>query len=271
VKEIRGKKALVTGAASGIGRAMALRLAREGAELALVDIDAEGLDRTASELHTCGGNAMQYVIDLQDPAQITELYRRVTDEFGTPDILMNAAGIAVVGPAEAFPMEVWEQVLGLNLLAYVGVIHEFLPDMVRRSSGHIVNVASAAGLFAVPFQAPYVTSKFGVVGLSEALRWELFRNGIGVTAVCPGAIETPIIDKALCMDFNEEMVKGAGHTLAVSVDGLADAIVRGIRKNSAVVMFPFYIRLIHGLKKFSPRLADIVGKVLARLFCIRNS
>lgn len=264
--EFSGKKVLVTGGASGIGRATALAFAREGAELVLVDMNEQGLDSVAREIESLGGTASRYAADLSDSAQVEELHRKVIAGDGTPDVLMNAAGIAMVGCTEEVPLEVWERVLAVNLMGYIYVIHFFLPDMIRKGGGHIVNVASGAGLFGMPYEAPYTTSKFGVVGLSEVLRWELDRHGIRVSAVCPGAINTPIIETAECFNFNEESVKKGGYLIAASADRMAVAILKGVRKNRAVIIFPYYIRVIWGLKRFSPRLGDFAGKLFAKVF-----
>ncbi|MHB8894824.1 MAG: SDR family NAD(P)-dependent oxidoreductase [Candidatus Geothermincolia bacterium] len=265
MKELRGKTVLVTGAASGIGRASAMRFSAEGAILILVDINEEGLALVAREIEACGGTAATYRADMREASQVAELHRLVTDEIGTPDVLMNAAGVAIVACVEDVPLETWEWVIGLNLWSCIYSAHYFLPDMIARRSGHIVNVASGAGLFAVPYQAPYVASKFGVVGLSEDMRWELSRYGIGVSAVCPGAIDTPIIENAICLGFADSMKKGA-YFIAASVDKLAAAIIKGVEKNRPVIMYPGYIKLFYLMKRLSPRFADFFGKAFAKAF-----
>ena len=269
MKELRGKTVLVTGAASGIGRSSAICFSGEGARLVLVDIDAEGLKSAAREIESRGGQAETYGADMRDASQVAELHRRVIEEVGTPDVLMNSAGVAIVACTEDIPLETWEWVISLNLWSCIYTVHYFLPDMIERQSGHIVNVASGAGLFAMPYQAPYVVSKFGVVGLSEAMRWELCRHGIDVSAVCPGAINTPIIEKATCIDFEESMRKGA-YLISASPEKMADAIIKGVKKNRAVIMYPGYIKLIHGIKRFSPRGADFLGKGFAKVFFWQN-
>ena len=262
MKDFAGKLALVTGAASGIGLATALAFCDEGARLALVDINADGLTRAASEVQRRGGTAMTYTVDMRDSEQVSSLHERVTAEMGTPDVLMNAAGICVVAAVEDIPLEDWESLLSLNLLGYVYTIHYFIRDMYARGGGQIVNVASAAGLFSVPYQSPYVTSKFAVVGLSEALRQEARRHKVGVTAVCPGAIQTPIIKGSKRIGFTEGVQKV--ERIAATPEGLARAIVNGVRKDKAIVAYPMYIRVLYRMKRFMPRVADHVGKAVAR-------
>lgn len=142
--------------------------------------------------------------------------------------------------------------------------------MVKKGGGQIINVASSAGLFSVPYQSPYVTSKFAVVGLSEALRQELPRYGIDVSVVCPGAINTPIIDTATYLGFGGPGIKKVAYRISADPEKLARAIIRGAKRNRPVIMHPFYIRLIYGLKRISPRAADISGRAFARVFYWQN-
>ncbi len=265
MKDLRGKIALVTGAASGIGRATSIRFSREGANLILVDIDEAGLERTARKIESLGGRSVWYQTDLRDAAQVEELHRKVISEVGTPDLLMNAAGVALVSRIEDVSLEDWNWVIGLNLWGYIHTLHYFLPDMIQKRQGHVVNVASGAGLFATPYIGAYSTSKFAVVGLTESLRLEANRYGIGVSAVCPGLIRTPLIEKARLMGFRKSAKKTA-YVFAARPERLADFIVRGVKKNKAVIIYPFPIRLLYGLKKYLPRATDVLGKAIARVF-----
>lgn len=265
MKNLDKKVVLVTGAASGIGKATALAFAREGCRLLLVDIDEVNVRSTAMEINRAGGEARFYVADLREASSVEELHEAVRGEIGACDVLVNCAGVAIVGCAEEIPLEAWDRVLGLNLLGYINVIHHFLPDMVLARSGHLVNVASGAGLFAVPYQAPYVASKFAVVGLSETLRSETARYGIGVSVVCPGAIRTPILESVECLGFGDSVKKGA-YLIAASPDKMAAAIISGVKRNKAVIAHPFYIRVLFAIKRLSPRAADQAGKAFARVF-----
>ncbi|HEY5526835.1 MAG TPA: SDR family NAD(P)-dependent oxidoreductase [Candidatus Anoxymicrobiaceae bacterium] len=263
MNDFAGKLVLVTGAASGIGRATALAFSAEGARLALVDIDTDGLEKVAREIGSRGGEATSYVVDLRDDEQVARLHGGVTAGQGTPDVLMNAAGVCVIACIEEVPLEDWDWVLDVNLKAYVRTIHYFARDMFERGSGHIINVSSSAGLFSVPYQSPYVTSKFAVVGLSEALRQEADRYGVGVSVVCPGAIRTPIFRNVPLRGFAES-IRGIDK-LAASPEGMALRIVKGVRKDTAVIMHPFYVRIIYGVKRLSPRAGDVIGKAVARI------
>lgn len=266
VKELRGKKVLITGGASGIGKALALRFAAEGSELVLVDIDEDGLDKAACEIASMGGKCSTYRTDTMDRTQVERLQAKVKDEVGAPEVVVNVAGIAIIAPFEEITLDVWERVVGIDLMGYIYITYYFLPDMIARGSGHIANVASAAGLFGMPFQAPYSAAKFGVVGMSEVLRWEMARHGIGVTTICPGAINTPIVESASCIGFDEAKVRRSGYAIAASPERLAQAVVKGIKKDSALVVYPSFVRLVWLVKRLSPRLADVIGKGFSRMF-----
>jgi short-subunit dehydrogenase len=264
MKDLRGKLVMVTGAASGIGRALATRFSKEGAVLALVDIDEKGLASLAGEIRSEGRFAHTYVTDLRDSEQVAHLKRRLVSEAGVPDVLVNSAGVAIVCCIEETSLEDWHWVLDLNLWGYINVIHLFLADMFQRGSGHVVNVASAAGLFAVPYQAPYNTSKHAVMGLTDSFRQEGRRYGVGATAVCPGMIDTPIVGSVRLLGFKESTTSTAGR-IAASPDKLAIAIVNGVKKNKPLVIYPPAIRVIYGLKKLSQRFTDLCGAVVARV------
>jgi NAD(P)-dependent dehydrogenase (short-subunit alcohol dehydrogenase family) len=266
VKELRGKKVLITGGASGIGKALAMRFCAEGSELVLVDIDEDGLAKAVCEIESRGGKCSGFNADLMDRAQVELLHLKVKEEVGPPDVVINVAGIALVGRFEEIPVEVWERVIGINLMGYIYVTHYFLPDMIARGSGHIANVASAAGLFGMPFQAPYSAAKFGVVGMSEVLRWEMSRYGIGVTTVCPGSINTPIVESAACIGFDDAKVRRNGYAIAATPERLVQAVVKGIKKDSALVVFPRFVRSIWWVKRISPHLGDALGKGFTRIF-----
>lgn len=265
MKDFKSKLVLVTGSASGIGRATALRFSDEGADLILVDINEHGLEGAAREIESRGRKALWYKTDLSNAAQVEALHGRVTDDIGTPDVLMNAAGVAVVTCVEEAGLDDWRWILETNLWGYIHMIHYFLPDMICRRGGHVINVASGAGLFAVPYQAPYNTSKHAVVGLTESIRQEMGRYGIGASVVCPGMIRTPMIDTARVIGFKDSAQKMAGRA-AAPPEKMADAIIRGVRKNRAVIMYPPYVNLLYGLKRFSPRAADLLSKGASRAF-----
>ncbi len=187
------KVAVVTGAASGLGRALALELAYAGATVAAVDIDSAGLARTSGIASEAGCRCAVKCADVSVRSEMEMLAEAVHSEFGPIDILVNNAGVGVGGELAQVPVEDLEWIVGINLMGEIYGTRFFLPRMIERGSGHIVNVASLSGLVPLPFHLPYTTTKFALTGFSEALALEVRKHGIGVTLVCPGAIKTNIM------------------------------------------------------------------------------
>ena len=189
---LQGKLALVTGAGSGIGRATAEALAKEGARLVVVDVDEARVDAMKRSLGPAC--VLGKRVDVSKKDEMRALAADVHAGFGALDVLVNNAGVGHSGGVLDSSLPDWEWVIGVNLWGVVYGCHYFVPKMVeRRAGGHVVNIASGVGLFAAPGVAPYCTTKFAVVGYSESLRDELAPHGIGVTAICPGVIKTDIV------------------------------------------------------------------------------
>ena len=194
MKDFRDKWVLVTGAGSGIGRETAVAFARKGARLLLVDINDEGCDATRELIESEGGKAWCFHADVSDEHSMHDLAAAVHKRTPALDILVNNAGIGSGGRFLDTSLQTWRRVMDINLMGVVHGCHFFLPKMVERGQGgHVVNLASAAAFLAAPEMPVYASSKFAVLGLSESLRADMARHGIGVTAVCPGFINTPIV------------------------------------------------------------------------------
>ena len=187
------KVAVVTGAGSGLGRAIALELAREGAAVVAVDLDTAGLARTSSIAADTSDRCFAKCVDVSIRAEMENMAEEVLSEMGRVDILVNNAGVGVGGELATVPIEDFEWIVGINLMGEVYGTRLFLPQMIERGSGHIVNVSSLSGLVPLPFHLPYTTTKYALTGFSEVLATEVRRHGIGVTLVCPGAIKTNIM------------------------------------------------------------------------------
>jgi NAD(P)-dependent dehydrogenase (short-subunit alcohol dehydrogenase family) len=190
--ELDGETALVTGAASGLGRAIAGLLGEAGARLCLVDLNEAGAKQALDEIAVPGA---VFAADLSDPDQVEDLLVAVDDGFGSVDILINNAGIPGVGEPKALHETTtaeWQQVLAINLTAPFLLARGLIPAMVQRGGGVIVNIASVAGLGAFPGRSPYIASKAGVVNLTRSIAVEYGRRGVRANAVCPGAIDTPM-------------------------------------------------------------------------------
>lgn len=187
-----GKTALITGAGSGIGRATAAAFARAGADLVLCDVDEVGLEGTAAPLRGLGRRLFTRRVDVAKGGEMAAFAAEVERELGTVDVLVNNAGVGLAARLLETTLEDWEWILSINLWGVIYGCHFFAPAMARRGRGHIINVASAAGLVASEPLGAYSTTKFAVVGFSEALREELAPQGVGVTTICPGVIDTSI-------------------------------------------------------------------------------
>ncbi len=187
----QGRTAIVTGGASGIGRALGARLVELGAKVVLADVDGEAVERAATEL---GDAAVGRRLDVTDGPAFAALVEEVVDRDGVIDLLFNNAGVSLGGPTHEMTAEHWDRVLDVNLGGVVNGVLAAYPRMIEQGHGHIVNTASGAGLSPPPFLAAYTTTKFGVVGLSRGLRPEAALHGVKVSVFCPGAVDTPLLD-----------------------------------------------------------------------------
>ncbi|MGH8980678.1 MAG: SDR family NAD(P)-dependent oxidoreductase [Acidimicrobiales bacterium] len=193
--ELAGKVAVVTGAASGMGEAMAERAATEGMHVVLVDVEEQALARVAERLAGTGATVWPMQADVSDRAAVVRVADRVGDEVGPTWLLVNNAGVGSSAPVHALAHEQWEFVLGVNLWGVVHGLETFLPGMIERDAGYVVNTASMAGLMTCANLGAYVASKHAVVGLSEVLYRELEEMGskVGVSVLCPGGVVTNIM------------------------------------------------------------------------------
>ena len=200
---LEGRVALVSGSTSGIGRAIALALLQAGARVVVTGlIDAgeqpallAGLRADAGLADSAAADTVRFVAaDMRAPAQIAALVQTVQDMFGTLDILVNNAGIQHVAPIEEFPPEAWQDIIAINLSSNYHAIRHCVPAMRAQGWGRIVNIASAHGLVASPFKSAYVAAKHGVVGLSKTVALELAESGVTCNAICPGFVQTPMVD-----------------------------------------------------------------------------
>jgi len=194
--DLDGTVAVLTGAGSGIGRAVALSLAARGARIVASDVGDERAGETAALVKSAGGDAIGVRVDVSQQGELEELRDRALDAFGRIDLVMNNVGVLAMGPPESLPLEAWHRVLDLNLLSVARSNLVFLPHLLAQGSGHVVNTASASGLLAYGYdRLPYVASKHAVVGVSEAMAIYLAPKGIGVTCVCPSGVITNILEQ----------------------------------------------------------------------------
>jgi len=267
MRTLRDKHALVTGAASGIGRAIALRLAQEGARLYLLDIDEPRLAGVVREARGLGVDAVGRRCDVSERAQIDASIDAILERWGHLDLLVNNAGVAYYGPTYHMTTEQWDRLLAVNLLAPVHFVQRLLPSLMGRPEAHIVNVASICGLVGVGRLTAYSTTKFGLVGLSEALRAELRRRYVGVTAVCPGLVDTQLMEST---EYGRKAPR-MPQWLFTTPERIADKTVRAIHRNRPLVMATPLAYLLHYAKRFAPGLLDLVPRLGRRQKRERNT
>jgi len=266
MKELKGRKALVTGGAMGIGLATCKRLLREGCEVTVWDMNPTALEDARRELSSLG-TVHTHVCDVTDKPRVLELCRKAEADMGQVDILINNAGFVKAGRFCDHPLEDWERETDVNLTSMYYTIHSLLPGMYRRNLGHIVNISSSAGLMGVADLAVYCATKWGVFGLTESLRYEALRdkkNGIKFTSVHPIFLKTGM--------FEGGTLNILGNILIPSIethDEVAEAIVeRGLKKNHHVIKLPATLHLIFIARALLP---DSAMNVLARIMGIGNS
>lgn len=262
--KLTGKTVVVTGAGSGIGRATALAFAQNDARIAACDVDQGRLDALAAEL---GERALVVRrVDVADRAQMNAFADAVHAIVPAADIIVNNAGVAVGGAFLDTSLDDWDWLLGINLRGVVHGCHFFVPRMVARRAGHVINISSILGIYPGPNTTAYVASKFAVLGFSQSLRAELAPQGIGVTAICPGLIATAIVADSRIVGavashrsrLIERFKKGA------PPERVAEAILGAVRTNPAVRTVGRDAWVVHQLTKLAPGAMQRIGSMLQR-------
>ena len=271
--EFAGKRVLVTGAASGIGRAVTLKLARDGAVLVLTDVNAEGLADTVAAARAAGAEVAEHAaLDVTDFDAVSDFATEVHRRHPAMDVVMNIAGISAWGTVDQLTHQHWRSMVDVNLMGPIHIIETFLPPMVSAGrGGRLVNVSSAAGLVPLPWHAAYSASKYGLRGVSEVLRFDLARHRIGVSLVVPGAVNTPLVQTVQIagVDRDDPRVQRwvrrfAGH--AVTPEKAADKIVAGVARNRFLIYTSPDIRALYAFKRFAPWPFSAVMKPVNVLF-----
>jgi len=250
MRDLQGKTVLVTGASSGIGRAAARAFGAQGCRLALAARRADKLASLAEELKAEGVEALVLTCDVRDRAQAREAVDAVCRRWGQLDILLNNAGVHDLGAFERQELDRIEDIVRTNLFGTMYMSHAALPGMRRRGSGHIVNVASIAGLAGVPWMSVYCASKFAVVGFTESLRRELHGSGVRLTAFCPGTVDTAMAAEPL----KDEVLRKA--VQPKTAEETAEKIVQSVRRAAPEVVYGEVSAFVLRLARFFPRFAD---------------
>ncbi|HVB94114.1 MAG TPA: SDR family oxidoreductase [Acidimicrobiales bacterium] len=262
-RHFEGKVAIVTGAASGIGKAMATELVDRGATVVVSDIAGEGSAAVAESLARRAGatRAVAATLDVTDAVAVDDLVGRTAAEHGGLDLLFNNAGIGIGGEVSQLSAAHWQRVIDVNLWSVINGVNAAYPRMIAQGRGHIVNTASLSGLLPSPMLVPYSTTKHAVVGLSVGLRMEAAAHGVKVSVVCPGVIETPLLDKSNPDDLPPISSMPNIRSMLTSLVGapypvasLASDVLDGIAVNRPIIVTPFHARRAWALYRISPRL-----------------
>jgi NAD(P)-dependent dehydrogenase (short-subunit alcohol dehydrogenase family) len=256
----RGKGCVVTGAASGIGFAVSEALLQAGADVVLADRDVERLAAAVERLGDHGERVQSAVVDVTNQGQVQRLIEDAASSHGGLDCLFNNAGIGLTQPIGEATLEHWRRIVDLNLWSVIYGTHAALPLMRRQGGGHIINTASVAGLVPLPYQALYSTTKYGVVGLSECLRYELADEGIHVSVVCPGAVVSRIWGTSIAGGYSE--VKPPED--AIPAEEAAQIILAGVANKEGIIAFPEQVRSLWRYYWSSPEAAEGELRDLAR-------
>jgi short-subunit dehydrogenase len=270
VKDFKNKIVVITGAGSGMGRSLAVQLAKEGATVVLSDRNETGLNETKRLIESDKGICKTYIVDVGVKDQIYAFAKQVLDEFKYVDVLINNAGMAI-GEAtlNEIPLDDFERLINVNLW---GVIHHtkaFLDVLISRPEAAIVNTSSVFGLMGIPSQIPYCISKFAVRGFTESLRLELIETNVAVTCVHPGGIDTDIAKNGIHYKDKEQAVEHFKKMVITSADKAASIIIKAIRRKSKRIMVGPDAKLVRFFTQLSPSLVD--GYILKKKTEMENS
>ena len=265
MKYLGGKTAVITGSASGIGRATALEMAREGMNVVIADVKEAGMEETAAQARDLGVKAAVKKTDVSKKVEVKALIDFAVEEFGGIDLMMNNAGVGVITEMRDLSLEKdWEWIVGINFWGTVYGCHYVLPHMIQKGSGHIINVSSAAGIFTVPGGAAYSATKFAVVGMSEVLRSEVARLGIGVTCVCPAFVKTSIAEGTRTSGLKEMDLSKAYNYWGQMPEKTAVKILKGVKKNKRLLLPTIDAKIFYFLKRFFPGFSAAMSLLAAK-------
>lgn len=257
--------AVVTGGGGGLGRSISLDLSRRGAHVLVSDVDGAAAERTAQEIRAARGQADWMACDVSKLDQVEALAQKADGLFGTTDVLVNNAGVAAAGPMGDMPMSDWEWVMNINLWGPIYGCHVWVPRMKKAHRGHILNVASIAGVASAPMMGPYNVSKAGVISLSETLAAELEKEGIGVTVLCPFFFQTNVMKSSRRTGDATTMGNAAEKLMRnskLSADDVARLAIDACEEGRLYCMAHREAKAIWGLKRLSGERFRKVVKVL---------
>jgi NAD(P)-dependent dehydrogenase (short-subunit alcohol dehydrogenase family) len=253
MNEFNGKIAIVTGGASGLGRALSIELVRLGAKVIVADIDIKTVTTQQGKLQAA-------LVDVTQPEQIQTLVDQVVREYGQLDFIFNNAGMMVAGEVRDMYLEDWNHIIDLNLKGVIHGVQAAYPVMIKQGFGHIINTASQGGLIACPAFAAYSTTKYAVVGLSNALRSEAEGFGVKVSAICPGFIQTNLLNATIYRSISKEALAPVLPIKPMNVDKAVQQILRGVARNQPLIVFPNYTRLLWWIHRLNQGITNMMNR-----------
>ncbi len=270
VYKLDRKRAVITGAASGLGRSLATTLASEGWRIGIVDIDDTGAEETLRMVERAGGTGEAFHADVTKPENVKAFTDHFFDSWGGVDLLINNAGVACGGLVGDIPLENWNWIFDINFWGMLYGCHEFVPRMKVQGGGHIVNVASGAGLIPIPEASPYNVTKAAVISLSETLSWEAARHNIGITTACPMFFKTSLHEKMRWTDdWEREWALSTFEQAKMTSDKVARKIIAAVKKKKPFA-FPQPSGMILWLpRRFTPQTNARMYRLLGRYGLLR--
>jgi NAD(P)-dependent dehydrogenase (short-subunit alcohol dehydrogenase family) len=262
----KNKVCFITGAASGFGRGISLKLGSYGAILVLADVNMDGLTAVVNQIKQSGGQAEAHYLNVIERNEIHRLISETYAKYGQLDYVFNNAGIGMGGETYAMEMEDWQKIIDINLWSVIQGTHTAYQIMKNQGFGHIINTASMLGLISGPFSTAYATAKHAVYGLSRSLRSEAKDFGVKVTAICPGFVNTNILKSAQMFEISyEEMMKMLPYKL-MELEPAVEVILKGIKNNRDLIVFPAHARVSWWLNRHFRGLANWANELIIRRY-----
>ena len=259
----KDKVAVVTGAASGIGRAVSKELGRMGAVVVCADINLDGVKETVSSIKEIGAKASAKKVDVTKHDQVKKLVADAVKENGRIDYIFNNAGISMIGEMRDTDISRWRQIIDVNFMGVLYGTIEAYPVMIKQGSGHIVNTASLAGLIPAPTGIAYVATKFAVVGLSTSLRSEARGLGVKVSVVCPGFVDTPIIKEFIPINVRKEDHLKKNPRM-MDVNKAAKKILKRVKRNRSIILIGSDAHILYFFQRFFPFVLNSLYKYMIK-------
>jgi NAD(P)-dependent dehydrogenase (short-subunit alcohol dehydrogenase family) len=259
-RDLEGKVAIVTGAAGGLGKALAQELAARGCYVSLADVQGDLLAQTAAELESGGARLDATTVDVRDAAQVQSLVDRASRDFGRIDYLYNNAGINLCAELRDTTLQDWNDLIDVNFRGVVHGVHAAYPIMREQGFGHVVNVASAAGLIPAAAEGAYGATKHAVVGLSSVLRIEGAAYGVRASVVCPGLIDTPLLESTKYVEFSPDAIVRISPEKAMDARKAARLVLRGVDRNRFFIVVSATAHAFWRIHRFAPAASLRLGQ-----------